>query len=256
MHEVKLYGGKAAGRVALVDDRDYELVQSHRWHVWECQAKPTHRVAGPYAQARVVRPDGVATTLKMHKLLTGWRRTDHRNGNGLDNRRGNLRDVSNRQNLQNSRAHIGSSSVYKGVSWRTREGRSGRWSANITADGEKIHLGLFKDEVEAAQVYDRAAHYFFGEYALTNFPVPAGTPRRIPAVLARERAPVAKVTADQVREIWIRRKAGEGTVALGLEFGIEACSVSSIMLGRTWKRVTDAIPAGAVLLDQREETAA
>jgi hypothetical protein len=102
----------------------------------------------------------------MHKLLTGWPQTDHINGNGLDNRRCNLRPVTSQQNRANQRKTRGTSQ-FKGVYLRRRERN---WEAAIKVNRRRIYLGTFSSEVEAARAYDAAARHHFGEFAALNFP--------------------------------------------------------------------------------------
>jgi AP2 domain len=166
---VSLGGAKAAGRVALVDDADYELVVQHRWTVREVE-RPGRRTWGPYAIANipdVTRGAGHRTTVFMHNLIMGCTRIDHANGEGLDNQRGNLRRATNGQNMHNRRANAGHSSRYKGVGWYPRYGK---WVARIKLEGRRRCLGYFTDEREAAQAYDAAAREIFGQFARPNFP--------------------------------------------------------------------------------------
>jgi AP2 domain len=160
--EIPLSGKKAAGRVALVDIEDYETVNGCRWYVWERQ-RPSQRPQGPYAIGHPLH-EGRRITIQMHRLLLGYPKVDHKDHDGLNNRRGNLRDGS-AGNDYNQRSRGGSSS-YKGVSWHKQ---TNRWRATITLAKITTHLGLFDDEVEAAQAYDRAAAELFGEYAFFNF---------------------------------------------------------------------------------------
>ena len=160
--EVPLWGKKARGRVTVVDEGDWALVMQYRWRV----AEPPEggRTYGPYAAAVLSLGGGRRRTVLMHQLLTGWPLTDHIDGDGLNNRRSNLRAATNRQNVRNSRSRAGTSQ-FKGV-FR----QSGKWRVGITVDGKKIHLGYFTDEVEAARAYDAAALQLHGEFARLNFP--------------------------------------------------------------------------------------
>ncbi len=90
---------------------------------------------------------------------------DHINGNGLDNRRSNLRIVTKQQNTFNS-AHKGGTSKYKGV---CLEKESGMWKAYITKDGKKKSIGRFALEDDAARAYDNEAISLFREHAKLNF---------------------------------------------------------------------------------------
>lgn len=133
---------------ALIDEQDVPLVAAHPWRL-----KPsgdTH-----YAVARRVR---------MHRLILGAPdgiEVDHANGDGLDNRRSNLRLATRSQQMRNRRPW--GRSRFKGVSWHVK-----KWQAKICVSGRDIALGLFEDEVEAARAYDRAALQHFGQFAKTN----------------------------------------------------------------------------------------
>ena len=154
MKEIKLTQGK----VALVDDADYEWLSQWKW------------TYGGYA-FRMIR-DGTRKQrmIYMHRVIMDAQpgeQVDHINRDGLDNRRENLRLCSSSQNNGNQRKTRGSSR-FKGVSWH-KEGR--KWQTGIKLHGTQRHLGLFTDEVEAAHAYDDAAREKFGEFARVNFPV-------------------------------------------------------------------------------------
>ena len=163
MKTVPLHGAKAAGRVALVDDDDYELVSGYRWRVWERRRGPNGAIWGPYAVASVSSRRGGC--IQMHQLITGWPMTDHRNGNGLDNQRSNLRPATVAQNTQNARPQAGSSSRYKGVTWHKK---LSKWQAEIKVGGKHRYLGVFVSEEDAALAYNVAALEAYGEYAYLN----------------------------------------------------------------------------------------
>lgn len=143
------------GLVALVDDEDLPLIAGRRW-----------KAHNGYAQRTEI--DG--STSLMHRLILGLSRrdgfqVDHRNGNGLDNRRVNLRVATNAQNQQNVRADRAGptrSSRHRGVSWNTRYER---WIATAKLDGQQHYLGAFTDEDEAAKTARdfRAEHMPFCE---------------------------------------------------------------------------------------------
>lgn len=92
---------------------------------------------------------------------------DHINGDPLDNRRANLRVVTQQDNRRNStKPRSGATSRFKGVC--KPSGRN-RWRATIY-NGRLINLGAFSSEVEAARAYDAAARELFGDCAAVNFP--------------------------------------------------------------------------------------
>lgn len=158
--EIPLSSRKYPGLVALVDADDAEMVGAHRWHPHVQTGVGHHNT---YAWAHVQKPDGRRSTIRLHTLLTGWSLVDHVDGDGLNNRRANLRPATVSQNGGNMRSRTGASK-YKGVHALGR-GRSG-WQAMICT----TYLGQFSDEVAAARAYDAAAIEKWGDYALLNFP--------------------------------------------------------------------------------------
>lgn len=163
MRTISLGGAKAAGRVALVDDADFESVSTLSWQVYE-RVRPAGGIDGPYAQANVWR-EGRRTRIFLHTLITGYRMTDHANHDGLDCQRSNLRPASRSQNGANRRPDVDAvSSVYKGVTWD-----DGAWAARIRDHGKLRRLGRFATPEDAARAYDAAASATFGEYANLNF---------------------------------------------------------------------------------------
>ena len=149
------------GLVALVDDNDYEMVRS----MGPWSAFPRNRTF--YARKTIYLGNGRGTSLYMHRVLTDWPRVDHINGDGLDNRRSNLRSTSHAGNMRNARLRPDSTSGYNGVSWHPKHRK---WVAAIHVDHRRIYLGSYIDPVEAARAYDEAATHHFGEFARINFP--------------------------------------------------------------------------------------
>lgn len=140
------------GQTAIIDTTDFERVSMHHWYA---QFDPT--VNGFYA-ARWSKGKQIG----MHSFITGYCITDHRDGNGLNNRRNNLRECTAQQNNHNRGKRCISSSKFKGVSWHKR---IQRWQASIRKDEKLIHLGYFGKEEEAAAAYRTAALELFGEFA-------------------------------------------------------------------------------------------
>jgi hypothetical protein len=152
------------GKVAHVDDADRHTVQNHAWKGTREQKRGVW-----YAYAVIG-----GRTVYMHRFLTGampGQEVDHVNGDGLDNRRANLRVCSRQANSWNGKKRCRSSSRYKGVTRRP----SGRWHARINVDAKQIHLGSFACEDMAAEAYDGAARKLYGEFAAVNFPMPGET---------------------------------------------------------------------------------
>lgn len=105
---------------------------------------------------------------------------DHIDGDGLNNRRVNLRIVTHRQNIWNRKKNVNpTSSKFKGVSLYKK---SGRWVAYIAAHGKRRHIGYFDDEEAAARAYDAEARRLHGEFACLNFPGESATTTDTPVL--------------------------------------------------------------------------
>lgn len=161
MRTIPLGGKRAAGRIALIDDEDWNLVSPYRWWVQE-QVRVGPRRHGPYAAATLPQHQNIF----MHNLILGHKRVDHADGDGLNNQRANLRIATRSQNGANSGPRRGTSQ-FKGVSWSRKDSS---WRAQITVDRYMRFLGNFSDEEAAARAYDAAALAAWGEFAYLNFP--------------------------------------------------------------------------------------
>jgi len=145
---------------ALIDDDDYEYIGKFKWHALRART-------GFYACRRNSKKDGYDYIYMHRQILGALERNihiDHINGNGLDNRKENLRKCSTGQNSCNQRKHKGQSR-YKGVS----PVKSKKWRAVIYHKGQRFHLGYFDSEEEAARAYDQKALELFKEFAKINF---------------------------------------------------------------------------------------
>jgi hypothetical protein len=145
------------GKVAFIDDADYPLVSQYKWYA-KCDHE-THWTAA----TSIERGKGKGT-LRMHQLLGYWG-GDHRNRNGLDNRRSNLRPATHQQNMCNVAPNRNAKSKYKGVSLHNPRQV---WRARIQVNHKEIMLGIFHSEQEAALAYDNAARQYHGEFAWLN----------------------------------------------------------------------------------------
>lgn len=152
------------GYVALVDDADYEAVMAAG--PWYALVKADRQTV--YAQRNIRRSNGERSGQYMHKFLTGWDQTDHRNGDGLDNQRDNLRPATGSENNRNSRLRKDNTSGFKGVQW---DKQRRRWVAGIRVSGRQRQIGSYDNPVDAAHAYDAAARELFGAFARPNFPV-------------------------------------------------------------------------------------
>lgn len=151
------------GLEAIVDDADFDRLSKYKWY-----ASSTKNKRACYA-LRHDRTDG-DRVVQMHRdvlCLARGMYVDHVDGNGLNNRRANLRPSTPSQNSRNRFAHRDGRSKYKGVSKTRRFEKS--WRAQIWSGHRNISLGSFGSEVEAAKAYDAAARELYGEFARLNF---------------------------------------------------------------------------------------
>src|SRR6267142_3814586 len=147
------------GQRVQVDDSDFEFLNRFKW----CAQKDTHT----YYAVRAIVKDGRKSLVKMHRVLLELVdpkiKGEHRDGNGLNNQRENLRVATTMQNSQGHRtARAKKSSRFRGVTWHKLRGD---WMANIGIKGKSGTLGYFGEEEDAARAYDVAALKHFGEFA-------------------------------------------------------------------------------------------
>lgn len=140
------------GFTAFVDDADFESVSAFNW----C-----------YSDGYAVRSVG-GRMIRMHLfLLPGVKSADHRDGDGCNNQRYNLRPATKTQNgrgfqKKSSRA----SSTFRGVCW---DAQHRKWRAQIKLPDRNLCLGVFASENDAARAYDTAARKHYGDFATPNF---------------------------------------------------------------------------------------
>jgi hypothetical protein len=151
------------GKVAIVDDADYEWLNQWKWF---CIGKGGQRVARNEPCKTGNRRQ---QTIYMHRAIMDASTdqiVDHINGDPLDNCRCNLRFATQAENSRNRKRSItNQSSNHKGVNFHKRDKR---WCANIGHNGKTIFLGEFNEEIDAAKAYNDAAQKLFGEFARLN----------------------------------------------------------------------------------------
>lgn len=140
--------------LAIVDDEDYEKARQFKW--WMLAG---HALTTTWPQTY------------LHHLVFGQpslgKETEHRNGNGLDCQKKNLREATRSQNRANSKVRSDSKSGFKGVQLKA----SGKYEARIRTGDRMKYLGQFDNPIEAAKMYDAAAKELYGEFARPNFPM-------------------------------------------------------------------------------------
>jgi hypothetical protein len=101
--------------------------------------------------------------LNLHEI--GIKIVDHRDRNGLNNQRSNLRITDKQLNGHNGNIRKNNSSGYRGVNW---DKKTNKWLARIRINNKRINLGRFRDISSAAIAYDKAAISFYGKEATLN----------------------------------------------------------------------------------------
>lgn len=158
MKEIQLTNGYKA----IVDDEDFDYLSKFKWYAHFNQY-------GKIYARRAKNQKGKGKWAWMHRVIMNppaGALIDHINGNGLDNRRSNLRTCTHAENLRNRKAPRNNTSGYRGVVWNSI---SKNWVAQIESSGKSIYIGRFDDIVEAAIAYDEKARELWGEfYSMPN----------------------------------------------------------------------------------------
>lgn len=144
MKRIKLTKGK----VSIVDDDLFEYLNRFKWHA--------SKNGNVFYARRAISMNPGYHGLYLHHIVIGFplhkKQIDHINGDGLDNRRKNLRIVTQRQNLSNLKIHREgkTSSMYVGVYWHSPYKK---WASKIRVNGKRIFLGYFTNEKRAGEAY-------------------------------------------------------------------------------------------------------
>jgi hypothetical protein len=149
-------------QVTIVDPKDYYWLVKYNW--FACRSLQTW-----YAH-RAAKINGKRSGISMHCQIMPLPKgllVDHANGDGLDNRRDNLRPATPAENAHNRRKYsTPTSSKFKGVRWHKC---SKQWAVSIVINHKSVFIGYFDIEIEAAKAYDAAARKYHGEFARLNF---------------------------------------------------------------------------------------
>lgn len=131
------------GQQALVDDEDFEYLSQWKWHCTSNKYVARRLPSKGDIQGKIV-----LMHRSVNKTPDGYD-TDHINHDTLDNRRINLRTVTESQNLHNRPTQKNSSTGYKGVYW-SKQKKS--WFAKVVIENKQIYLGHYaniEDAIEA-----------------------------------------------------------------------------------------------------------
>lgn len=147
------------GKITLVDDADFEWLSQWKWY-----ANKNHNT---FYACRNEKLNGKTRLILMHRQILGINDPrifgEHRDRDGLNNQRINLRTANNSENQKNKKAR--GTSKYLGVSW---DKFSKKWVSHISLNRKVKHLGLFTDEIQAAIAYNEAAKIHHKEFANIN----------------------------------------------------------------------------------------
>lgn len=155
MKKIKLTRNKST----VVNNIDYKYLIQWKWHVmfngrqW-------------YAIRTLSKPSG--KKVLMHRVILermgfkNFKQGDHKDGNGLNNKRRNLRPATVSQNQYNRGKPINNTSGFKGVSWSSQKQK---WRSRIYINGKDIHLGFFNDKEIAAKVHSQAVLKYHKQFS-------------------------------------------------------------------------------------------
>lgn len=151
------------GKYVLVDAEDFEWLSQWKWYYWRTKHARTGYAVRNQKGEEI---KGKRSAVRMHRaILPKVKLVDHINGNGLDNRKANLRPATQSQQRTNRPAFKNKkNSKFKGVSFTVWEGYS-YWVSRIKKDGKIYYLGTFKTELAAHRAYIKKAKELHGEFA-------------------------------------------------------------------------------------------
>lgn len=163
MKQIQL-SGKNNNLYAIVDDLDYNMLIKHKWYLSK----------KGYAVRNRKSVNGIKdiSPISMHGLVLGFKDgfvIDHINNNKLDNRKENLRFITNRQNIRRRGKQKNSKTGYKGVYvCKTKGLKSLRYQVYIRVNKKLLFIGYFKNKIEAARAYNVASKKYHGEFGYQN----------------------------------------------------------------------------------------
>jgi hypothetical protein len=153
-----------SGDVCFIDEEDYYLFKKYSWILHISNGKKRYIISQNIQNSKNKKN-------KLHRIILGINDpmviVDHINGNGLDNRKSNLRICTCSQNKCNSGKQIINTSGYKGV-FKVKRLNGYKFVARIRKNYIPYHLGTFDNKIEAAKAYNNGAMKYHGEFAKLN----------------------------------------------------------------------------------------
>lgn len=156
MKEIQL----SQGKVALIDDDDFERVNQFKWSFGVSKRDKTIYVKR--------RDWSKKEYIKLHRFILNApknKQVDHIDGNGLNNQKSNLRLCSQSENKRNSKIYSNNTSGYKGVTFSRS---NSKWIARVMVNKKYVNFGSYKTKEEAAIAYNNAAIKHYGNFARIN----------------------------------------------------------------------------------------
>lgn len=150
---MKLISLGSSGKFAKIDDLDFESVSKFSWKLKTYSDRTVQ-----YAYRNI----SAQSRQYLHQFVMQTKGIDHKNHDGLDCRRSNLRLANQSQNMANKRIGRNNTSGFKGVSWSKVVKK---WHAYISINKKRQHIGYFLTKEDAAAAYGKAARAIFGEFA-------------------------------------------------------------------------------------------
>jgi len=161
------------GFLSIVDSDDYVLLQRFKWHVTVSSRGRAYAVRHVWNAITKKR-----TPVFMHRVIAEAPigvQVDHKNNDGLDNRKRNLRLCLETNHFHGNHVNRSvtkgkRSSEFKGVFLKSGNRPKKPWEARISFDRRELFLGTFSTEIDAARAYDTAARGLYKEFAQLNEP--------------------------------------------------------------------------------------
>lgn len=145
-------------KIALVDECDFDKLNKFKWYAM-------YDGYNYYAVRSPKKKNGKRNAIRMHREIMNnpkGKVVDHRDGNGLNNRRSNLRICTQSQNSKNQGLKKNNTSGLKGVSFNKK---NSKWVARISVNNKRIHLGSFNSKEKAYEKYCNASKKYHKEYS-------------------------------------------------------------------------------------------